>query len=256
MATCSSISGYAKRIPYYSTPEVSYSGDKVGDAATNFNAKVMRGAACRVANYRTTDLPDVNIGGASKVCPGEGVTLTGDIMGLPQSGPFRFEWSISYDGGLTFGTPTVVTSGSTVNILQVINGLDEQGDVVVVRLVAGLSPNGPFMQTTKLITADRCGLACWRSTPKSVVSDGVAKVIAAPNPAQQELFLTTFGLSVPTEFIFYDGQGRILERKKWEICGYEERLLPFQIDHLPEGTIWIRCHNGTFNQTLKIIHTH
>jgi len=135
-------------------------------------------------------------------------------------------------------------------------GLDEDGDAIVVRLVAGLSPNGPFVQTTKLITADRCGLTCWRSTPKSVVSDGVAKVIAAPNPAHQELLLTTFGLSGPTEFVFYDGQGRILERKKWEISGYEERLLPFQIGHLPEGMIRIRCHNGTFSQTLRIIHTH
>ncbi|MBU6339912.1 MAG: T9SS type A sorting domain-containing protein, partial [Bacteroidetes bacterium] len=89
---------YAK-ILYYSNPGVEFNGKETGVAGESNNAKILRNAACRIANYRESHAINVNIinGPIPFTCPGYSISLTGTAFG--GFGPYQFYWKYRLGNG-------------------------------------------------------------------------------------------------------------------------------------------------------------
>lgn len=84
---------------HYSNPDVEFNGKKTGIAGESNNAKTLRNAACRIANYK--DSHDINVyivnGPVTFTCPGFTFNITGSAFG--GYGPYQFYWKYRLGSG-------------------------------------------------------------------------------------------------------------------------------------------------------------
>lgn len=235
--------GQRQKIPHYSNPDVKYKNKKTGTDDTNNNARVLRGAACRIASYDVSDNPWVFIEGYEKICPGELAIFNGIVENVP--GPYSYEWYVSYDG-FSWGNP--ISYDAWVQILLP----SQPGSMVFIRLVAG-NINGPMIETHKAVEImSTTGEQCSRSTPEGQPATDVSLLEVFPNPTSTDkLTLRWQGNSSGqnTAFIF-DAFGRLVGQTNRQVAE-EENEMHLNVGHLPNGVYWLRLRSLTFDKTIR-----
>ena len=84
---------------------VIYAGKSTGTNDRENNAEQLRSTSCIVASFRETNNSPLSahIGGNRIGCPCDVVTLFAELNGgMP--GSYSYEWTISLDGGVTYGS--------------------------------------------------------------------------------------------------------------------------------------------------------
>lgn len=154
MFVCTSVQAIHPRIPYYSNPDVKYKTRKLGTEDTNYNARVLRDEACRVADYVDDPPQDpfVAIDGALFACA-DGSTntcLTAEFHSI--TGPYVYQWQKSTDG-VNWGN-VVSTQATYCPSVPTVDGA-----VVFLRLTAG-TVNGPSFIAYHDILVEEWGPHC------------------------------------------------------------------------------------------------
>jgi hypothetical protein len=197
------------RITHFSNPNVRWAGKRTGRDGTNYNARILRNAACRIANYDVSESPIVSFEFPDKSCPGLGVNGSVEIYNVPP--PWQCSWEHSYDG-FNWSTPTVNDCSGYYAIMP-----PSAGARLYIRVTAG-NVNGPMMVKHTDILADNSQTNC----PRQGSPGEYEKVILAtpeflvfPNPAKDQLNIRySTGLSDSIiDMKIYSSQGQLLMQK-------------------------------------------
>lgn len=233
-----------RKVPVYSNPNVKHKGKKTGEESTNYNAKVLRDAACRVASYVVSDEPYVQIVGPNRLCPDEERELIGIVTGTP--GPYEYQWQVSEDG-FNYSSPLITSSNSFW-----VMAPSTIGKAVFVRLTAG-NINGGMKTITKAIVADTSGLLCDHPKPGSTNSTipDLFTMKISPNPASDVLKLRWEGENVDINEVFiFDSFGH--QAGKFNVHIHTgENGIDLNIGHLPNGLYSLQMRSRTINKVFK-----
>ncbi|MBX2889996.1 MAG: zinc-dependent metalloprotease [Saprospiraceae bacterium] len=237
--------GRRQRIPHYSNPNVKYKNKKTGTETTNYNAKVLRDAACRVGNYVVSDIPQVFIQGYDRICPGEIGIFDAIIQEVP--GPYSYEWYVSYDG-FTWGNPISTASWAQVLIPS------QSGSMVFIKLVAG-NVNGPMIEVYKAVEVlSTTGEQCARNSNIPSSSTIAYSLGIYPNPlGAGELALRWQGDNSGHNTVsIFDSFGRMVGTLNRQVSE-GENTMTFNLAYLPDGVYWLRLRSKTFDNTLRFV---
>jgi hypothetical protein len=97
---------------YYSNPYVEYNGEVTGVINHNYNARILRNAACRISSYMVSHDVNVYILAPDEVCPGTNFTVYGSVNG--DYGPYTYHWK--YKIGYAGSWVTVSGSPSSISV--------------------------------------------------------------------------------------------------------------------------------------------
>lgn len=239
------------RIEYYSNPNIKYKNLTIGTDQTNYNAKTIANAACRVSHYLNTEEPTVYLLAPTWLCPGEDKDIYGVVSGVP--GPINYYWQTSTDGLSYTPNPPVSSSSSSITI----TAPDTAGQSIWVRLAAG-SSGGPLVTVIKMITANDVDLDCNPHfiIPSKEVSHQTNEVMLSPNPANSEITLSFQNISITSSHIcIYNSLGRAV--KKLEISNLQKsHSLHFDVSDYPIGIYWVTIQGENLNLSLPFAHLH
>ena len=241
-----------RRILYFSNPDVKYAGKRTGKQGTNNNAKILRNAACRIANYDVSENPIFSLNYPDKACPDFGVNITLDMYGpVPQ--PWQCTWQQSYDG-FNWSVPEINNCSAYNALMPPL-----AGSRLYVRVTGG-NINGPMLTKHIDILADVSETNCPRQDVNKVQKKNMYLnsdvFVLYPNPAENELILGyPQGLTDDVIFLrIYSSQG-VLVRQHTLIpseFGGEEFI---RLEGLPQSTysLIIQTSSGVFrNSFVKI----
>lgn len=234
MATCP----VGPRILNYSNPYVEYKGLRTGSELTNYNAKTLAFAACRVSRYVTTEEPSVYIVAPRTLCPGDETGIEGVVSGV--SAPIFYYWQTSYDGFNFSPEPASASSSKYFTATAPATA----GASVYVRLTAG-SSGGPFVTTTKRILAEEsddppCDPYQYRLTLANNTHFTTPTLLLYPNPATDEVTLRLKDGGITTyEISIFDILGREVQKFKGGTQNPRIDDISMDISLLPSGNYWL-----------------
>ncbi len=236
--------GQRQKIPHYSNPDVKYKGKKTGTVSTNDNASVLRGAACRVADYVGGETHWVSIAGFSRMCPGEINFLGAVIQGVP--GPYVYEWYLSDDG---FNWGDTVSTASGIEIVMPA----QPGEVVFIKLIAG-NANGPTQTAYKSVMSDTADLLCWRNMPVSHGESFASSLQIFPNPSASDVLTLRWqgDNGGQNAVLIFDSFGRQVGNFSRQMSK-EENEMRINVGHLPNGVYSLKLQSRAFHHTLRFM---
>lgn len=236
------------RISHYSNPNVEFKNRATGTTSTNFNAKTIAEAACRVSRYVTTEEPIVYIIGPNKACPGDEAAVEGVVSGV--SAPIQYYWQYSYDG-FNYLPPNPTSSSKYFQATMPSN----EGESVYFKLTAGTS-GGPYVTTIppkRILAEDQEFPPCNPHRPVSVFSTSASGPVLSlfPNPAQDEINLQIKDAdTLPFDIAIFDVFGRAVKNLTGRTSSRFEEI-PINISSLANGMYWLAFRSRETNYTVQ-----
>lgn len=233
------------KIPHYSNPNVKFRKKKTGNEETNYNAKVLREAACRISDYVLDTLqPDVFISGQTRSCPDELVFFGAQVRDIPS--PHQYEWWVS-DDGFNWGTSISKADGIAVNAPS------QNGDKLFIKLTAG-NASGPLLTDFHALKSDTADFLCWRTVKEEFSTN--EKIFLFPNPTQGKLtFSLLEGQTGHVIISVFDVYGKQFFGHELEINKPLDEL-PLRIEDLPDGFYCITIRGKDLLSSAKFLVKH
>lgn len=200
------------RILHFSNPHVKYAGKVTGTAEQEYNAQQLRNTSCTVAEFRTTNnnILTVQISGERVGCICTTANLSA-VLGGGVPGTYEFEWSLSQDGGVTYGSVE-----STSSTFQPDFPCPDEGSYTIRLKVT--DPNGQIVYRFTAIEGveeipggDPCGHGGGnRPSFRSKFNQGEVLMVS-PNPATEEVRITfTSDINQVQNIKIISASGRIM----------------------------------------------
>lgn len=248
------VSDTTPRILHYSNPNVTYAGKSTGTNYREYNAEQLRSTSCIVAAFRETNNNPLSahIGGNRVGCPCDVVTLFAELTGgIP--GSYSYEWTISLDGGITYGTVQ-----DTSSQFQTELPCPNEGSYRVRLKVT--APNGQIVFTFATIRAtldlpsgDPCGHGGHRPSDRTnILSSDFLRAI--PNPASEWVqisFPSRIGEDLVISIFAATGKTPILEKTISSKYGIGSVDLP--VGNWENGLYFCTASGNGFSQTIKFV---
>ncbi|MCC6410552.1 MAG: T9SS type A sorting domain-containing protein [Saprospiraceae bacterium] len=175
------------RTLHFSNPDVKYRGTYTGTEEQENNAQQFRNTACTVADFVSGEENPVSIGieGYKWICPCDLAILNGVIYGgVP--GIYAYEWTISTDGGLTYGSVQGTGTGFQIEAPCTL------GDYIRVRLQV-TDPNSNVYYSFAVVRAvndPEDGQPCIHLRKET--EDLVNAFKISPNPATNQIAIEVY----------------------------------------------------------------
>lgn len=248
-------------IPYYSNPDIEYSGVPTGIENDINNVERIRNFACAAANMRAPDhhLFAISITGPSEGCPNSSATFAPHVTS--PLGPFEFQWSRSTDGFnytnpvltefYTIGLPgengsrvfiklqvTALSSGETAEIIDYIEVNESQ------------SPPCPVLLQSD--TDGELQISTFPSQKKEKQIKGLDfKVI--PNPIRQNATLNIdVFLNTQARLDIYTTEGRFIKTLENRFFEQGKHQINLDLEEMQNGVYILRFQTKDFLITEKI----
>jgi len=252
MAVCSGDKSIP-RMEYYSTPHIKVKNLTIGTEQSNFNAKTIAYAACRLARYVNSDEPTVYLNAPNTLCPGHSTGVEGVVSGVP--GPIVYYWQTSYDGFNYTPDPPISSSSNSIGVTAPLVA----GQSVWIRLTAG-SSGGPLVTVTKRIMAEEsynppCDPMFTVATKED---DKSINISLFPNPTTSgELFVQIENVEDTSfDFAIYDSFGRKIKDFKEVIHSGKIKTISVNTSDIPSGLYCLMVKSRNFTRILSFVCLH
>ncbi|MBK8923610.1 MAG: T9SS type A sorting domain-containing protein [Saprospirales bacterium] len=246
MAVCNG-TGTA-RTANYSNPNVKVKNQPTGNPATNFNAKTLAQAACRVSRYVVSEETTVYIVAPEAACPGDEVSVEAVIS--QASSPIQYFWQYSYDG---FNYTPLNPSSSPSKYFQATIP-QTLGESLWIRVSAGTS-GGPFATATKRILAAESGFPpCDPHRPADTHHNAFTnepEISLFPNPANAQIRLQVKDAeNASFEVLIFNLFGQAVKRETGRFRDSRLEEIVIDITGLPAGYYLVRIQCADMRKTL------
>ena len=242
------------RILHYSNPHVTYAGKSTGTNDREYNAEQLRSTSCIVASFRETNNSPLSahIGGTRIGCPCDVVTLFAELNGgIP--GNYSYEWTISLDGGVTYGSVQETTSQFQTDL-----PCPNEGSYRIRLKVT--APGGQIVfafatirATLDLPSGEPCGHGEHRPSDRTNISS-INFLRAIPNPASEWVqisFPSKTGEDLIISIFAATGKTTILEKTISSKEGIGSVDIP--IGNWENGLYFCTVIGNGFRQTIKFV---
>lgn len=240
LATCYN---YQRRIGVFSNPDVKHFNKPTGTAERNNNAKTLRDAACRVANYVNTELPFVIIEGPKYGCPDETAYVLGVITDVPE--PYQYSWQTTTDG-ITWSAPTVVVGNGGFSVPMP----SEPGKIIIIKLTAG-NINGPMRTAYHTIESNNTTIICQRQNIQKEYYLHSGAFTISPNPSNHLIQVHHTG-KCNAKIQIYDTFGRLIKDMDQQFDN-NSITIDLRENHLPSGMYFVHIGTNDFIKSYPII---
>jgi hypothetical protein len=251
-----------RTIQHYSNPDVKFKNRKTGDDTHN-NAKVLRDAACRIANNVISNEVTISILGKHTVCPFQELHVEAQlsiIAGDDVLNNYIYKWESSYDWINWFDVVTGPAGNNFAFGHYSVDAPENLGQVIHIRLTVTTPSGAAFTTIHNVSTQDSpdCGhhpLGGGRPANERSVSnlkEGGFWVFPNPNKGEITIHLENIKDS-SIELSIFNSFGQIVKAFP-NFNGNEDIIeFPMDIKMLPSGTYYVRCQRNGVPSTQKII---
>lgn len=239
----SSGAGSTEVIPFFSNPDVFSGNHPTGIANERDNARLLRGNACTIANFRgATDELIVRILGENYVCPTSFISLNASVSGIP--GPYSYEWSTTLDGV----NWTVVSTASFLSI----NGWEYNvGDFIYIRLkVTTNTQTATWWHSVDIVDTGYNTLCLRGGEINDSYNEGV---VIFPNPASNMLYIRySLMEALKVEIRLFDLSGKLVKALSVdkEAGNYTDEI---GLENLPSGMYILQFMEGKRMLVSKLV---
>ncbi|MBN8682080.1 MAG: zinc-dependent metalloprotease [Chitinophagales bacterium] len=236
------------RIPYFSNPDVIYKAKKTGTEAHNNNARTIREAACRIANYLPLpSQPFVDLKAPQHPCAGEQGLIVASVEQV--TAPLQFFWQTSINGINFYPSVPQPTSSNTLPV-----SFPGNPDLPLWVRVTVVGSNNETASNEILIYSDDCGGNNMKLNPGNKKFKDFA---VYPNPAKGEIniaYSNTVGGDYSIDV--FDVLGKLVYKTSNTDRTSPSEISRISVDAWRAGAYFVvlKDRTGTHTARINIVH--